>query len=487
MDHPQELIGKKIGKCIVERPLAKGGFGFSYIGFDSELEKKRVIKVSQASSGSEVTSSYDLECFKREGHILARLKHPQIVSLTEQGEAFGYRYMIIEYIDGFDFSRVLRILRNKREEMSCRWSDLLDPVTALGLLASALEPLQYAHKAKISLPGEEAVQGLAHRDISTGNLMLGSGHEYQGQVYLIDFGTAKSNFNLSSTLDMAVVGSIKYMSPMRLMKKTHEALQSSCWEGFRQTQFDVHSMGCFLWELLTGGPHIIIRDNDLAQAVAEIQNPETYRELFANTRIYDRDIQSLIRKSVVLPDLKTNRTPFQYRDASEMLKDVYDVYYRMSGRAPVHQVLAQFSREIQDPSLLDVHSRPASGRIARFSKTGKIQSGFRTRSRSRSLTLATVLLLVILTGIIAWYAGYRSRTTVEPVQEEPQPALEQAQEEEAIEVQPEPGPAPEASAPIAALHKEKEVKDTTPKPSAEPPPEKTPEKTGAVLNARPCC
>ncbi|MFC1585827.1 protein kinase, partial [Fibrobacterota bacterium] len=104
------LIGKKFGKCVIEKPLAKGGFGYSYLGYDAEFDRRRVIKVARIPMGADGDEELVLDNFKREGIVLSRLNHPQIVKIMEQGEEYSYRYMIIEYISGFDLKQVIKIL-----------------------------------------------------------------------------------------------------------------------------------------------------------------------------------------------------------------------------------------------------------------------------------------------------------------------------------------------------------------------------------------
>jgi hypothetical protein len=415
-----DLTGKKFGKCTIEKPLARGGYGYSYIGYDAELEKRRVIKVSKITSGLDEREEYALANFRREGIILSRLKHPQIVDLMEQGEEYGFRYMIIEFINGFDLGLVIKLLKKKQEELGCAWNELLDPATALGIILSSLSPLAYAHKVKIALPDEGVVEGLAHRDISAGNLILGAGHEHEGKIHLIDFGVAKTNFDISATISTGVVGSVKYMSPMRIMRKTTKDKDRPYWKAFRQTQHDVHAMGCLFWELLTGESVIDISDNDLAASLAAVQNPETYSELYKQAGIFDRDIQDIIRKSILLPDIKNNSIPFQFKDASHMSMTVQHVYDRVSGRAPVQEVLGQLAREIENPSKLEIARKGRAQRITGYSKTGKVKTGMVRTTRSGALMAIPILL--ILLGMAAMVFFPALRKSREPASSDPLPA-----------------------------------------------------------------
>ena len=190
-----QLIGVRFEKCIVEKLIGRGGYGLSYLAFDGELQEHRVIKVSQDSGLDESTRRRHLKTFLEEGLILSRLKHPQIVTLRGQGDKHGHRYMILDYIQGYSLRAILDAVGQRQVALGCAWQDLMDPITASALILSALYPLEYAHRANVHLPDRE-IFGVAHRDISPGNLILGVKGNEKGRLVLIDFGTAKTALNV---------------------------------------------------------------------------------------------------------------------------------------------------------------------------------------------------------------------------------------------------------------------------------------------------
>src|SRR3954470_7439064 len=213
------LVGSRFEKCVVERLIGRGGYGLTFLAFDEELQEHRVVKVSLDMGIDETSRKRHLKTFLEEGLILSRLKHPQIVTLRGQGDKHGHRYMILDYIQGFSLRNLLDIIGQRQAELGCAWQDLLDPVTASALILSALYPMEYAHRANVHLPDRE-IFGVAHRDISPGNLILGVKGNEKGRLVLIDFGTAKTDLTENVTVDQNLVGTVPYMSKARLQKST---------------------------------------------------------------------------------------------------------------------------------------------------------------------------------------------------------------------------------------------------------------------------
>jgi len=345
----QHFVGKTIGKCVLQRPLKVGGQGTSYLAYDEELDRKRVVKIARIglSTAGDPESQASEANFRQEGYLLSRLRHPQIVPVLEQGTWQGYRYMILDYIEGFDFNKVFRILRQQQKNLNCQWEQLLDLGTALSVLYSALQPLVYTHSVKIQLPGEGLVEGIAHRDISSGNLMLGKGHEHGGQVHLIDFGIAKTNYHHSMTVNTKVMGTIQYMSPMRLFPRSNRN-GSVFWDHFQQTQYDIHSLGCFFLELLTGTG--FVEEDDFAQNLAKIQNPISYQDLYIETKARFKSVYPLIRRSIVHPELEDGKGFSPFKTAPEMLVEVKRLLaLHLGSEAAYQQSLQALADCIENP------------------------------------------------------------------------------------------------------------------------------------------
>jgi len=154
--------------------------------------------------------------FLREARLVARLSHPNIMSIFDVGEDSGWQYLVFEYIPGQN----LHALMSSRAK---QWT-LAD---SLSILKAALEALDYAH-----------AQGVIHRDIKPENIMLTP----QGQVKVTDFGLAFAHEEVRLTNGEVMVGTALYMSP--------EMIQGKPIDG----RTDLYSLGAVFYEVLTGEP-----------------------------------------------------------------------------------------------------------------------------------------------------------------------------------------------------------------------------------------
>src|SRR5213075_2890667 len=103
------------------------------------------------------------ERFNREGRVLARLNHPNIVSIFDFGQAGGFYYLMMEYVDGVNLRQAMQAGR-------------FSPSEALAIVPKICEALQFAHE-----------EGILHRDIKPENILLDS----KGRLKIADFGIAK--------------------------------------------------------------------------------------------------------------------------------------------------------------------------------------------------------------------------------------------------------------------------------------------------------
>ncbi|MEI7730227.1 MAG: serine/threonine-protein kinase [Verrucomicrobiota bacterium] len=156
---PQEL-GQKFPLLEIVELLGRGGMGAVYKARQKHLDRVVALKILPPKVGQEPAFAAR---FEREARALAKLTHPNIVTLYEFGQAEGLYYFLMEYVDGVNLSQLLQAGR-------------LAPKAALAIVPHICEALQYAHD-----------QGIVHRDIKPGNILLGK----NGQVKIADFGVAK--------------------------------------------------------------------------------------------------------------------------------------------------------------------------------------------------------------------------------------------------------------------------------------------------------
>jgi len=198
----------------IERELGRGGMATVYLARDIRHSRQVAVKVLQP----ELAASIGAERFVREIAIAARLSHPHILPLFDSGEADGFLFYVMPYVEGESLGDRLR----RTGPLS-----LAETVRLTGQVASALN---YAHE-----------QGVIHRDIKPGNILLTG-----DQAIVADFGiaravTAAGGAALTET-GMAL-GTPAYMSP-------EQAFGTDSLDGTT----DVYGLGCVVYEMLAGHP-----------------------------------------------------------------------------------------------------------------------------------------------------------------------------------------------------------------------------------------
>lgn len=210
---PSELNGCIEGIEVMEL-LGRGGMGAVYRARQVNLDRPIALKIM--SPELSVQPAFD-ERFRREAITLAKLSHPNIVTIYDFGQAGDYCYLVMELVDGV----------NLREAIV---SSAITPEQALTIIPNICDALQYAHN-----------KGVVHRDIKPENVLIGM----HGGVKIADFGLAKLlnheavDFTLTAT--QQILGSRNYMAPEQIEKPTtvdHRA--------------DIYSLGVVFYELLTG-------------------------------------------------------------------------------------------------------------------------------------------------------------------------------------------------------------------------------------------
>jgi serine/threonine protein kinase len=158
--------GETIGRYIVLECLGVGGMGVIYSAWDPKLDRKLAIKVVRGRHGSH-GSTRGRARLLREGQALARLRHPNVISVHDVGTHEGRVFVAMEFVEGQTLQRVM--LRSPAPPLA----QLIDIFLQVG------RGLAAAHRA-----------GLVHRDIKPENVMLGE----DGRVMVLDFGIARERF-----------------------------------------------------------------------------------------------------------------------------------------------------------------------------------------------------------------------------------------------------------------------------------------------------
>ena len=210
-----QVQGGMSGSYTLERELGRGGMATVYLARDLKHDRPVALKVLRP----ELAATLGPERFQREIRFAARLQHPHIVSVYDSGETAGQLWFTMPFVEGESLRD--RLTRERQLPLE----------DAVRVAREAAEALGYAHE-----------QGIIHRDIKPENILLTK----DGNTLVADFGIARAvggepGENLTGT-GMSV-GTPAYMSP-------EQAAASSEMDA----RTDVYSLGCVLFEMLTGEP-----------------------------------------------------------------------------------------------------------------------------------------------------------------------------------------------------------------------------------------
>ncbi|MEV5901178.1 Stk1 family PASTA domain-containing Ser/Thr kinase [Streptomyces sp. NPDC052127] len=209
------LVGQLLdGRYRVEARIAVGGMATVYRAVDTRLDRVLALKVMHPALAADGAF---VERFIREAKSVARLAHPNVVQVFDQGADGSYVYLAMEYIAGCTLRDVLRE------------RGALQPRAALDILEPVLAALGAAHRA-----------GFVHRDMKPENVLIGD----DGRVKVADFGLVRSVDTVTSTTG-AVLGTVAYLAPEQIEQP-----------GAADPRVDVYACGVVLYEMLTGEkPH----------------------------------------------------------------------------------------------------------------------------------------------------------------------------------------------------------------------------------------
>ena len=194
--------------------IGHGGMGVVYKARQPRLDRFVALKLLPQSLAADAAFA---ERFNREARVLARLNHPNIVTVHDFGHSGGFFYLLMEFVDGVNLRQAMQAGR-------------FTPQQAMMLVPKICEALQFAHD-----------EGILHRDIKPENILL----DTKGRVKIADFGIAKlvgeARENLTLTASGQAVGTPHYMAPEQL-EHPQDVDQRA----------DIYSLGVVFYEMLTG-------------------------------------------------------------------------------------------------------------------------------------------------------------------------------------------------------------------------------------------
>lgn len=207
--HKEARAEKEFGKYKNLRLLGRGGMGEVYAAFDSSLQRNVALKFLRLDDREHA------ERFLRESRAQAKIDHPGICKIFDTGEQDGKLFIEMQFISGGTLDRVAKDLDLEKK---------------LRLIKQVADALHEAHK-----------QGVIHRDIKPGNIMV---EEKDGDFfpYVVDFGLAREISGSTLTLTQVAIGTPLYMSPEQAAGNAKSVDRRS----------DIYSLGVTLYQLISG-------------------------------------------------------------------------------------------------------------------------------------------------------------------------------------------------------------------------------------------
>ncbi|MEU5574453.1 Stk1 family PASTA domain-containing Ser/Thr kinase [Streptomyces coeruleorubidus] len=377
------LVGQVLdGRYRVDARIAVGGMATVYRAVDTRLDRVLALKVMHPSLA--VDGSF-VERFIREAKSVARLAHPNVVQVFDQGTDGSYVYLAMEYVAGCTLRDVLRE------------RGALQPRAALDILEPVLAALGAAHRA-----------GFVHRDMKPENVLIGD----DGRVKVADFGLVRAVDTVTNTTG-TVLGTVSYLAPEQIENGTADP------------RVDVYACGVMLYEMLTGDkPH----DGDSPAVIL-------YKHLHEDVPPPSAAVPGLAYELDEMVASATARTPeIRPHDAVALLAQVRDGRGRLAVEqldAVPPQALAADHDNTDDrtsviprapatPRPLPVNedeevSAAALNRTSRFESPPPPPSRRRSGPRRGPMAIVVAVLLVLGLGTGIWYINSGQFTEVPPL------------------------------------------------------------------------
>ena len=356
MTTPQHLSDRyEVGEI-----LGFGGMSEVHLARDLRLHRDVAIKVLRADLARD--PSFYLR-FRREAQNAAALNHPAIVAVYDTGEAETTTgplpYIVMEYVEGVTLRDIVHT------------EGPMPPQRAIEVIADACQALNFSHQ-----------HGIIHRDVKPANIMISK----TGAVKVMDFGIARALADAGNpvTQTAAVIGTAQYLSPEQARGVKVDA------------RSDVYSLGCVLYEILTGEPPFV-GDSPVAVAYQHVREdpvPPSGKHGGISPEL----------DAVVLKALAKNPEN-RYQTAAEMRTDLVKVHSGETPDAP--KVLTDAERT----SMLS--AARSHDRTERISPVGSYQPDYEDRGRRgwAARSLAAMAILAVLTVVVTIAIGTFGGTT----------------------------------------------------------------------------
>ena len=353
------MLGRLIdGRYQVRSRIARGGMATVYLATDLRLERRVAIKIMHGHLADDNTFK---SRFVQEARSAARLAHPNVVNVFDQGQDAGIAYLVMEYLPGITLRDLIKDYGRLTAEQT---TDILQAV---------LSGLAAAHKA-----------GIVHRDLKPENVLLAD----DGRIKIGDFGLARAANNNTAT-GQALLGTIAYLSPELVTR------------GIADARSDIYALGIMTYEMLTGEQPYV---GEAPMQIAYQHANDTVPMPSSKVPTVPREFDELVLWA-------TARDPEQRpRDARVMLDQLLDVENLV--RPPATETALQptmvldtgFSAADAETQVLGL--KPTATVEAAPSDNGTLLSAkAQKRKRKGYWLVVLVMVLAALAGGTGWYFG----------------------------------------------------------------------------------
>jgi serine/threonine-protein kinase len=356
------LIGRLIdGRYQVRSRIARGGMATVYLATDLRLERRVAVKVMH---GHLADDSQFKQRFIQEARSAARLAHPNVVNVFDQGQDDDSAYLVMEYLPGITLRDLLQEHGALTGEQT---SDIAEAV---------LSGLAAAHKA-----------GIVHRDLKPENVLLAD----DGRIKIGDFGLARAA-SANTATGAALLGTIAYLSPELVTR------------GIADARSDIYAVGIMMFEMLTGEQPY--KGEQPMQIAYQHANDSVPPPSNVNPRV-PAELDELVLWA-------TARDPEERpRDARVMLDQLRDTETLLHTALPTAATAVQKTMVLPSARQLTAETQVLGGRApVAVQETGPVSPNagkLRTKSDARRrrgwLAFVLVLVLAIAAGGTGWWFG----------------------------------------------------------------------------------
>ena len=218
---PPEQIAPHFPQLEILECLGRGGMGVVYKARQKSLNRLVALKLL---APERVRDARFADRFAREAQALAALNHPNIVTIYDFGQAGGFYFLLMEFVDGLNLRQLLRTRKFTPEE-------------ALAIVPPLCDALQFAHD-----------RGIVHRDIKPENLLLGK----TGQVKVADFGIAKMLGTINGVGQAGAAATAENATQNAVGTPSYSAPEQKTDPQRVDSRADIYSLGVVFYEMLTG-------------------------------------------------------------------------------------------------------------------------------------------------------------------------------------------------------------------------------------------